>query len=115
MNMLRNRVQLIGHLGADPEIKNTPNGNKVVNLRIATTERYRCEGAWKADTQWHNLALWERLAEKAKTQLHKGSFVLVEGKLTQHTYANEAGQNKYVSEIKVIHFIIMGKKAERSA
>lgn len=53
MNTLRNRVQLIGHVGADPEVKDAQNGSKLAHVRMATTERYLSGGAWKEDTQWH--------------------------------------------------------------
>jgi single-strand DNA-binding protein len=110
MNTLRNRVQLIGHLGADPEVKNIPNGGKVANMRIATTERYQSNGEWKEDTQWHRLAMWEKLADRAENNLHKGSFVLVEGKLTHHSYTDPEGVTKYSTEIRVVHFVILDKK-----
>lgn len=110
MNTLRNRVQLIGHVGADPEIKNAQNGSKLAQVRVATTERYQSNGAWKEDTQWHRLTMWEKLAEKAENQLHKGSFVLVEGKILYRTYADAQGQTRYSTEIRVMGFVVLDKQ-----
>jgi len=110
MNTLRNKVQLIGHLGAEPEIKTTPAGNKVVNLRMATSEPYFSNGAWKEDTQWHTLVFWEKLAERAEKQLHKGSHIMLEGRLTYRNYEDVKGIKRYFTEVKVGNFILMDKK-----
>ena len=116
MNTLRNRVQLIGHLGADVTLKTIPSGAKVANVSIATTDRYLSNGEWKDDTQWHKLALWEKLAERAEQNLSKGSYVLVEGKLEHRSYEVD-GQTKYITEIKVSNFMLLDKKinAEQNA
>lgn len=110
MNTLRNRVQLIGHLGTDVEVKTIPNGAKVANMRIATTDRYLTNGEWKEDTQWHNLVMWERLAERAEQHLKKGAFLMVEGRLEHRSYKDKNGENRYFTEIKVSSFISLDKK-----
>lgn len=110
MNTLRNRVQLIGHLGTDVNLKAIPSGAKVAKMRIATTDNYLSNGEWKEDTQWHNLALWEKLAERAEQQLSKGSYVLVEGRLEHSSYQSADGQTKYFTEIKVSNFMLLDKK-----
>jgi len=113
MNTLRNKVQLIGHVGADPKVKDVQSGSKVVNLSIATTERYQLHGEWKEDTQWHNLVLWDKLAERAGDSLHKGSYILVEGRLTHHKHMDTKGEARYFSEIKVLSFMLLDRKQSR--
>jgi single-strand DNA-binding protein len=72
MSTLRNRVQLIGHLGADPEMKTLESGIKVARLRLATNESYKlANGEWKEETMWHSITAWEKLAERATTQFIK--------------------------------------------
>ena len=110
MNTLRNKVQLIGHLGADISLKTIPSGAKVANVSMATTDRYFSNGEWKDDTQWHRLILWEKLAERAERDLVKGSYLLVEGRLEHRSYEAADGQTKYITEIKVSNFMLLDKK-----
>ena len=116
MSTLRNSVQLIGHLGADPEIKTLENGAKVARIRIATTESYKNKsGEWMDETTWHNIVAWEALAERAERYLHKGSFVLIEGKLTNRSYVNKEGEKKYVYEVRAISILPLDKKEKETA
>lgn len=110
MNTLRNRVQLIGHLGVDPELKTTQNEKRFATIRLATTDRFQRNGEWKEDTQWHRLILWEKMAERAADQLKKGSFIALEGKITYSNYEDAQGVLKYSTEIKVLNFITLDKK-----
>lgn len=110
MNTLRNRVQLIGHLGADPELKTTQNEKAFAIIRLATTDRFQRNGEWKEDTQWHRLIVWERLAERAMDQLQKGSFIALEGKITYSNFEDAKGVMKYSTEIRVLNFISLDKK-----
>ena len=83
MNALRNRVQLIGHLGNDPQVKSFDNGNKVVKLTVATNSTYNNKAGERVqDTQWHNVVMWGKTAEIAEKYLQKGQEVAIEGKLT---------------------------------
>ena len=111
MSTLRNSVQLIGHLGADPEVKNFDSGRKQVIMRMATTERFRSNGEWKEDTQWHRVVTWNRTADRAEQQLKKGSFVLAEGKLTYRNYEDANGQKHYITEVQLQNFILLDKKS----
>lgn len=112
MSNLKNYVQLIGHLGADPEIKTLEKGTMVANIRVATTEHYKnAQGEWQDDTQWHSCALWERLAERAKEYLKKGTFVLIQGKLVYRNYEDSNGVKRYYTEIRVTNFLILDKKS----
>lgn len=110
MNNLRNSVQLIGHLGANPEVKSLSNGSKKASIRVATTEKFQVNGVWKEETQWHNLVAWDHTAERAGQQLQKGSFVLIEGKLVHRTFTTAEGEQKYFTEVQVRNFIALDRK-----
>ncbi|MFT4062663.1 MAG: single-stranded DNA-binding protein [Edaphocola sp.] len=116
MSTLRNRVQLIGHLGAAPELKTFENGGKVANLRMATTESYRNQqGEWKEETTWHNVTAWDAIADRAMKYLQKGSFVMVEGKLSNRSYVDAAGVKKFYTEVRAANFLMLDKKREDGA
>ena len=100
MNKIQNRVKLIGHLGADPEIRSLESGRKVANFRIATNSTCTNEkGELKEDTQWHPIVAWGKLAEICEEHLTKGKKVAVEGKLGHRTYETKDGDKRYVTEI----------------
>jgi single-strand DNA-binding protein len=112
MNALRNKVQLIGHLGADPESKETENGKKLVRFSLATNETYKSAAGDKVtETQWHNLVAWGKTAEFAQKYLNKGAEVVVEGKLLTRNYLDKEGVKKYYTEILVNELLIVGSKA----
>lgn len=112
MNALRNKVQLIGNLGADPEIKNFDGGKKLVRLSIATNETYKnAKGEKVNDTQWHNVIAWGKNAEVIGKYLKKGSEVAVEGKLVNRNYTGKDGVKRYSTEIQVNEFLLLGKKS----
>lgn len=111
MNNLKNSVQLIGHLGADPEIKTLDKGTTLAHIRVATSERFKnAKGEWQDDTQWHYCTLWEGLATKAQEYLKKGSYVMIQGRLIYRNYDDAQGVKKYVTEIRVNNFLILDKK-----
>jgi len=113
MSSLRNRVQLIGHLGADPELKVLENGVKLSRIRIATNESYKNnKGEWVDETQWHSITLWDQMAERAQQQLNKGSYILLEGKLTSRNYTDSAGVKKYTVEVRATGFMALDKKPQ---
>lgn len=112
MNTLRNKVQLIGNLGAAPEIKNFDGNKKMARLNIATNESYtNAKGEKVKDTQWHNVVLWGKQAEFAEKYLSKGSEVLIEGKLVNRNYTDKDGVKKYVTEVQVSEVIAFGGKS----
>ena len=111
MNSLKNKVQLIGHLGANPEVKTLENGNCLTKMRIATTDYYKnAQGECVQDTQWHNLVVWGKTAETAGRYLSKGSEVMVEGRLTYREYTDKDGTKRYFTEIVVNELLFMDKK-----
>lgn len=110
-SMMKNRVQLIGHLGQTPEIKNLDNGNKMARMSIATNETYKNnQGEYITETQWHNVIAWGKVAEVAEKYLNKGSEVVVEGKLIHRNYTDKDGVKKYVSEVQLHTILLMDKK-----
>ncbi len=112
MSNLRNHVQLIGHLGANPEVKNFDNGGKVAHFNMATSESYKVNDEWKEDTQWHKIVAWNGIADRVGNQLQKGSYVLVEGKLTHRSYENQSGQTQYITEVQIQNFLLLDKRKE---
>jgi single-strand DNA-binding protein len=110
MSNLRNSVKLIGFLGAAPEIKELANKKMLVRVNIATNDSYKNEKGEKVEeTQWHQLVLWDKQAEIAAQYLMKGSEVAVEGKLTSRSYTDKEGVKRYVTEIVVSEFVMLGK------
>jgi single-strand DNA-binding protein len=97
-----NKVQIIGHLGRDPETRTFQSGGKVVNLRIATSETWkdRETGERKERTEWHSVAIFnEGLAKVAEQYLRKGSQVYVEGQLETRKWQDQSGQDRYTTEV----------------
>jgi single-strand DNA-binding protein len=104
-----NKVQLIGRLGKDPEIRNLDNGVKVANVSIATSEQWKDKttGQKKEVTEWHNLVLWRGLADVAEKYLKKGNQVFVEGKIRTRSWEKD-GIKRYTTEIFVDDLIMLG-------
>jgi single-strand DNA-binding protein len=101
-----NKVIILGRLGKDPEVRNFQNGGKVVNLRLATSERFKDrEGNQQERTEWHSVAIFnEKLGEIAEKYLRKGSKVYVEGKLETRKWQDQAGQDRYSTEVALRNF-----------
>lgn len=113
MNALKNRVQLIGHLGKDVEIINFENDRKLAKVSIATNEvYYNAKGEKVEDTQWHNLTMWGKTAEIAEKFLRKGMEVVVEGKLVNRSWETKEGDKRYSTEIHVNELVMLGRKME---
>ena len=111
MNALKNKVQLIGNLGNDPEIITLDSGKKLAKLQIATNETYtNAIGEKITDTQWHNLVAWNKTAEIVEKYLKKGKEVMVEGKLTSRSYETSAGEKRYITEVVVNELLMLGGK-----
>ncbi|WP_040679644.1 single-stranded DNA-binding protein [Niabella aurantiaca] len=108
MYTMKNKVQLIGHLGNDPEVKAIASGKKMARFSIATNERYQnTKGEKVTETQWHNLVAWGKLADIAARYLEKGREVMVEGKLVNRQYDDKNGQKKYTTEIQVQELLLL--------
>lgn len=101
-----NKAIIMGRLGADPEVRIFQNGGKVVNLRIATSERFKDKsGEQKEITQWHSVAIFnDRIGEIAERYLKKGSEVYVEGQLETRKWQDASGADKYATEVVLRQF-----------
>ncbi len=96
-----NKVQLIGRLGRDPDVRYTQEGKCVANLAVATSESYKdkATGETRQETEWHRVALFGRTGEIAARYLKKGSLVFIEGRIRTRKWQNQAGQDQYTTEI----------------
>ena len=111
-----NKVILIGNLGADPEIREMPDGTKMAKFSIATTEKYKNrEGDLISNTEWHNIVLWRRTAEIAEKFLKKGDSVCVEGKLKTRSWEDENGVKKYATDIQGDSMTMLGSKRDSNS
>ena len=100
MNTLRNKVQLIGNLGNDPEIINLDSGTKLAKFSIATNESYKnAQGEKVVDTQWHNVVAWGKTADIIESYVTKGKEVAIEGKLTTRSWDDKEGVKRYTFEL----------------
>ena len=109
-----NKVILIGNLGKDPEVKYTPSGTPVAKLALATNERYKDKnGEWQDRTEWHNVVLWQRLAEIAGEYLKKGGKVYIEGRLQTRSWDDkQTNQKKYMTEVVASDLVLLGGRGE---
>ena len=111
MNALKNKVQLIGNFGNNPEIITLESGKKLAKFSIATNESYKnSKGEKVTDTQWHNIVAWNKTAEIIEKYLTKGSEVMVEGKLTSRSYDTKEGEKKYITEVVCNELLMLGTK-----
>ncbi|MEH6764153.1 single-stranded DNA-binding protein [Aequorivita antarctica] len=111
MSTLRNKVQLIGNLGNDPEIVNLDGGKKLAKFSIATNETYKNQKGEKiTDTQWHNVVAWGKTAEIIENYVTKGKEVAIEGKLTSRSYDDKEGNKKYITEVVCNELVMLGSK-----
>lgn len=106
---MQNKVQLIGHVGQEPEVK-TVNNKKVANLSLATNEVYYKDNGDKVEkTEWHRVTAWGKTAEIIDKYVVKGKEIAVEGKLTHRNYDDKDGNKRYVTEVLVNEVLLLGK------
>ena len=105
-----NKVQIIGNLGRDPDIRYLQNGDAVASLAVATTEKWKDKNTGEAHekTEWHRVSFFGKLAEIVGKYLHKGSSIYVEGSLTTRKYTDKDGVEKYATEIKGLSLQMLG-------
>lgn len=110
MNAMRNKVQLIGHVGQEPEIKSFDGGRKVANITIATNDSYTNDKGEKVEqTEWHRVTAWGKLAEIIEKYVDKGKEIAVEGKLTHRSYDDKDGSKRYITEVVANDILLLGK------
>jgi single-strand DNA-binding protein len=113
-----NKVILIGHLGRDPEMKQTPSGLQIANLRIATSETWldKNTGQKQEKTEWHTVIAYDKLASICERYLSKGRQVYIEGSLTTRSWDDkQTGQKRYATEIKAKEMKMLGGRPEGAA
>jgi single-strand DNA-binding protein len=114
MNALKNRVQLIGNLGQDPETKTLDSGKKFVKFTLATSESYKnADGKKVEETTWHNIVAWNGLADIAGKFLKKGHQVAIEGKIVYRTYEDKNKVTKYFTEIVANDLLMLKSPKEK--
>ncbi len=109
---MRNKVNLIGRVGQNPEIKVMENGTKLAKFSLATNEYYtNKEGERIEQTEWHQLVAWGKTAELIEKLVQKGTEMAVEGKLTHRQYETQDHEKRYVTEVKIQEFLLLGKRS----
>jgi single-strand DNA-binding protein len=110
MNAMKNKVQLIGHVGQEPEVKTFGEGKKVANITLATNDYYtNAKGEKVEDTQWHKVKAWGKVADIIEKYVTKGKEICIEGKLTYSDYLDKDGVKRYVTEIVANDILLLGK------
>ena len=116
MNALVNTVQLIGRLGQDPQVKQTAKGRHYTRFSIATNEVYRtAEGEKRENTQWHDIVAWGTKAETIGKYLKKGGRVAIQGKLTNSSWEDKAGNKRYSTEVTLNEFMMLDSRSSAPA
>jgi len=106
------RVELIGNLGQDPELRQTPNGNPVCTISVATSKRVKKGDQWEPKTEWHRVVIWGLQAENVAKYTRKGSKVFVEGELETRMWEKD-GHKNYTTEIVAHNVRFLDKKEEK--
>ncbi len=116
MYALKNKAQLIGHIGAAPDVRSFEDGKKWTRFSLATNETYRnAQGVKVTDTQWHHLVAYGKVAELIEKYVAKGSEIAIEGKLINRSYTDKEGIKKYVTEVQVSELLLLGANAAKAA
>jgi single-strand DNA-binding protein len=107
---MKNKVQLIGHAGNNPEIKTFEGGKKLANLTIATNDSYlNDKGEKVVQTEWHRITAWGKTADIIEKYVTKGKEVSIEGKLTHRSYEDKNGEKRYITEVLVNEILLIDK------
>ena len=111
MNTLRNKVQLIGRLGQEPEIITFQDGNKMAKFSMATDDSYKDKSGSKIERAfWHNIIVKGSLASVVENYVKKGQEIAIEGKLTNRSYETQEGEKRYITEIVCNELLMFGNK-----
>lgn len=111
-----NKVELSGFVGINPEVRTMPNGNKILRFSLATSQSYKDrEGKWVRDTTWHNIVMWNKMADAAGPDVKKGSRISVIGRLANRSYTDKEGNKKYSTEIIAVSYELAAVSNETKA
>ncbi|HET7685632.1 MAG TPA: single-stranded DNA-binding protein [Candidatus Limnocylindria bacterium] len=109
--MSLNKMMIIGNLGADPELRYTPSGKAVTNLRVAVNDRSRgADGEWVEETMWIGVEVWEQQAERLAEQLRKGNKIYAEGQLRAREYEARDGQKRTALELRFARVVNLERR-----
>lgn len=115
MSALTNQVHIIGHLGADPEIKTTTTGKKTSRLRVAAKEAYvNAEGKRVESTEWITVVAWEGLAERTEKFMRKGMQVAICGRIHTRDYVDAKGEKKWITEVIATDILMLGSPEKKT-
>jgi single-strand DNA-binding protein len=115
MNTLRNKVSLIGRLGAQPEVTTFDTGRSLARFTIATNESYKDkDGNWKENTQWHVVNAWGTIADRVKNNLNKGQEIILEGRLVHQSYESKSGEKRYGTVIEASEFLLLSQRQDNT-
>ena len=107
---MKNTVQLIGHVGQDPEVKSLEGGKKLANISIATNEVYYKENGDKVEkTEWHRVTAWGKTAEIIEKYVTKGKEIAIAGKLTHRSYDDKDGVKRFITEVVANEVLLLCK------
>ncbi len=110
---MKNKVQLVGRLGKDPELKTVGSGLVMLKLSLATNERFKAaNGEWKDETQWHPVVAWGKQAERMAALLRKGSGLVVEGRLVHRSYEAKDGSKRVSTEVILSDYQVLAPRME---
>ena len=110
MKNMKNKVQLIGNVGQEPELKTLGEGKKVANITLATNDYYINDKGDKVEqTEWHRVTAWGKVAEIIEKYVTKGKEIAIEGKLTYRSYDDKDGNKRYVTEVVANDILLLGK------
>ena len=116
MSTLRNKVSLIGRLGAQPEVVKLESGRTLAPFSIATNEPYKDkDGVWHDKTQWHNIIAWGRIADRVVDVLQKGQEVLLNGRIVNNSYETKDGEKRYGTSIEMNEFLMISSPQKNEA
>ena len=108
-----NKIIVIGHLGRDPEMRYTPNGDSITSFSVASSRRYRTrEGEQREETEWFNVSAFGRLADICNQYLTKGQQVYVEGRLRSRSYTDRDGQPRYSLDVNLVEMQMLGRRGD---
>ena len=111
MSTLKNSVQLMGHLGQDPEVVNLDSGKKLVKFSLATNDYYtKKDGEKVTSTDWHNIVAWGKTADIIEKYVTKGREVIVRGKLSSRSYETKEGEKRYITEVVCDEVVMTAQK-----
>lgn len=107
-----NKIIIIGNVGRDPEVRSTPSSDQVADFSIATSERRTVQGQQQESTTWFRISAWGKLAEVCSQYVHKGSYLYIEGPLTQREYTDREGNNRTSLEVRAREIRMLDRRGD---